>query len=72
MVYIVTIPCHCLSLTLHNLILFLFLYWSFKALSAIKEGHYAAWGILKSVLAAQFLCLVFTIYILYVSPSMVS
>ena len=33
MVLIVTAPCHCSSLTLHNLILAFFIFWSVKALS---------------------------------------
>ena len=46
-------PCHCLSLTLHNLILGSFLFWSIKALIQFKEEHNNARGILKALLAMQ-------------------
>ena len=52
---IVTIPCHCLSLTLDNLVLTFFIsFWSIKALSEFKEeNNIAGWGdILKALLAA--------------------
>ena len=45
MVLIVTIPCHCLSLTLHNFILVLFIF-SIKTLSELKEEHNVSVGLL--------------------------
>ena len=51
MVLIVTTPCNCLSSTSTLHILF----WSFKALSDIKEEHNVVWGILGALLAAQLL-----------------
>ena len=39
MVFIVTVPCHCLSLTLH-FFLGPFLFWLIKALSKLKEDFF--------------------------------
>ena len=38
MILIVTGPCHCLSLTFHNLILVLFLLWSIKAIANLRKN----------------------------------
>ena len=58
MVLIVTVPCHCLSLSLHNLILVLFsncLFWLIKASTEFKEEHNVEGGILNALFTAKLL-----------------
>ena len=54
MVLIVTIPCHCVSLTLQDFILVFFIF-SIKTLSELNEKHNFIVGLLIALLTTQFL-----------------
>ena len=63
MVLIVTVPCNCLSVTLHKSYFAPFLLWSVKALREFKEEHNVTDGILKALLVAKFLFVNFSTYL---------
>ena len=61
-------PLSLLIFTLTQSYLGPFLFWLINALSDFKEKHYVVWGILKTLLAAQFFLCLEKMYKLVILP----